>query len=133
MPRYLLDTNALSALVNDPIGRVAQQLALVGVDAVCTSVICAGELRFGIARVDKPDVRQGVEKVLGHILTLPMEEPVGEIYARLRAGLELSGRPIGSNDFWIASHALHLNCAVVTAKEREFRRVPGLTVENWLA
>ena len=40
---------------------------------------------------------------------------------------------IGQNDLWIAAHARTLNATLVTANEREFRRVEGLAVENWLA
>jgi len=64
---------------------------------------------------------------------MPFEEPADLIYADIRATLEKSGTPIGANDLFIAAHALALNATLVTGNEREFRRVPGLEVENWLA
>ena len=58
--------------------------------------------------------------------------PIDVVYARARLELEAAGTPIGANDLWIAAHALALDLTLVTANEREFHRVPGLSVENWL-
>jgi tRNA(fMet)-specific endonuclease VapC len=52
-------------------------------------------------------------------------------YGRIRAVLEKKGRPIGAMDLLIAAQALSLGVRLVTNNEREFRRVPGLRVENW--
>jgi tRNA(fMet)-specific endonuclease VapC len=71
--------------------------------------------------------------VLESIDAAAWESPADLHYGELRAALERAGTPIGSNDMLIAAHALALNCTPVTANEREFRRVPGLTVENWAA
>jgi tRNA(fMet)-specific endonuclease VapC len=46
--------------------------------------------------------------------------------------LQQRGEPIGGNDFWIAAHALALGATLVTANLREFKRVPGLKLENWV-
>jgi tRNA(fMet)-specific endonuclease VapC len=51
----------------------------------------------------------------------------------LRTDLESTGRVIGANDLLIASHAMALNCTLVTDNDREFSRIPDLAVENWLA
>jgi tRNA(fMet)-specific endonuclease VapC len=53
-------------------------------------------------------------------------------YGRLRAPLEGNGLPIGQNTMWIAAHALSLDLTLVTDNTREFARIPGLRVENWL-
>lgn len=55
-----------------------------------------------------------------------------ETYGRIRTVLERKGRPIGPMDLLIAAHALSLSVRLVTSNEDEFRRVPGLAVENWL-
>ena len=55
-----------------------------------------------------------------------------EAYGSLRAELESKGPPIGPLDTLIASHALSIGVTLITNNEREFRRVPGLNVENWL-
>jgi tRNA(fMet)-specific endonuclease VapC len=63
---------------------------------------------------------------------LPLTHKVVEPYAELRASLRKLGQPIGPNDLWIAAHALSEDLTVVTGNTREFSRVPGLRVENWL-
>lgn len=54
-----------------------------------------------------------------------------EHYGEIRADLQKNGQPIGNNDLWIAAHACAEDWVVVTNDEREFKRVPGLVVENW--
>lgn len=61
-----------------------------------------------------------------------MDQPADHRYAELRIALEHSGTPIGPNDMLIAAHALALDLILVTANVREFARVPGLIMENWL-
>jgi len=56
----------------------------------------------------------------------------GEHYGEIRAILQWSGQPIGNNDLWIAAHARAEGWILVTNNETEFRRVPGLLVENWV-
>jgi tRNA(fMet)-specific endonuclease VapC len=53
-------------------------------------------------------------------------------YARVRIGLERAGSPIGANDLLIAAHALALDAVLVSDNEREFARIDGLRLENWL-
>ncbi|WP_422126810.1 type II toxin-antitoxin system VapC family toxin [Thioalkalivibrio sulfidiphilus] len=132
-PRYLLDTNVISELVRHPQGVVAKQIAAVGETAVCTSIVVAAELRFGAAKRDSVRLTNQVDAILGAMDVLPLDAPADSAYARLRAALEKSGRPIGPNDMLIAAHALAAECVLVTANADEFSRVPGLRVENWLA
>lgn len=130
--RYLLDTNILSDLVRRPQGVVAEQLARVGEGAVCTSILVAAELRFSALKSGSKRLARQLERILSAITIVPLEEPADEEYARVRQHLETGGTPIGPNDLLIAAHALALDCLLVTANDREFRRVPGLRVENWL-
>ena len=65
------------------------------------------------------------------ILSNPPED-IGVHYGRIRSDLESAGETIGPNDLLIAAHARAAGLTVVTANEREFGRVPGLRVENWL-
>ncbi|MFU8820489.1 MAG: type II toxin-antitoxin system VapC family toxin [Gammaproteobacteria bacterium] len=132
-PRYLLDTNMLSELIRRPAGDVAQRLAAVGEHAVCTSIVVSCELRFGAAKSGSARLRRRVDAILSALPVLPLEAPADRHYARLRAHLAQRGTPIGPNDLLIAAHARSLSLAVVTADEAEFRRVPGLAVENWLS
>jgi len=130
--RHLLDTNIVSDLVRNPQGRIAMRIAEVGEDAVCTSVIVAAELRYGAAKKASERLTAQLERVLAGLQILPLEEPADVAYGKVRAQLEMAGTPIGGNDMLIAAHALSLGCCVVTDNEREFARVEGLNVSNWL-
>jgi tRNA(fMet)-specific endonuclease VapC len=130
--RYLLDTNILSDLIRNPQGRAAMRQATVGADAICTSVIVAAELRFGAAKRGSIILTGKVEALLGATSVLSFDPPADETYAHVRKTLEIAGTPIGANDLLIAAHTLSAGCVLVTDNEREFARVPGLTIENWL-
>ena len=130
--RYLLDTNVVSALVRDPHGPVADKIREVGETEVCTSIVVAAELRYGAAKKGSPRLSRQVEAVLEAFPIIPLEEPADAIYAHVRLAVERAGQPIGGNDLLIAAQGLSLEYVVVTANEREFRRVQGLEVENWL-
>ncbi len=128
----LLDTNILSDLVRHPQGVVRRWIERVGEDAVCTSIIVAAELRFGAAKRGSVALAAQVEAVLSAMRVQPLDVPADREYGRLRLQLEQTGQPIGPNDLLIAAHALALGATVVTDNQREFQRVPGLRVENWL-
>jgi tRNA(fMet)-specific endonuclease VapC len=130
--RYLLDTNIVSELVRNPHGEMTDQIVRVGEESICTSIIVAGELRFGAEKKGSERLTFQLEAVLSAIEILPLEEPVDKQYARLRYHLEKAGTPIGPNDMLIAAHALSLGLTLVSANQREFSRVPGLAVEDWL-
>lgn len=132
MRRYLLDTNILSGLLKQPAGEVARRIGEVGEDAICTSVVVACELRYGAAKKGSPALSEKVEQLLLAVEIAPLERGVERPYGALRAFLERAGTPIGANDYLIAAQALSLGLTLVTDNIREFSRVPGLTVENWL-
>ena len=131
--RYLLDTNILSDLVRNPQGLVAQKIVATGEKSICTSIIVAGELRFGAKKLGSKRLSNQLSLILSAVDILPLEEPADQRYGELRADLEKRGETIGPNDMLIAAHALILDCVIVTANVREFSRVPNLRVENWLA
>jgi tRNA(fMet)-specific endonuclease VapC len=130
--RYLLDTNIVSALVRDPHGKIADKIRAVGEANVCTSIIVAAELRYGAAKKGSMRLQAQLESVLGALEVLPLDLPADASYGDIRAQLERLGQPIGGNDLLIAAHALTLSYAIVSDNEREFERVEGLVVENWL-
>lgn len=130
--RYLLDTNAMSELMRGPVNKVAAAIETVGPDAVCTSIVVVCELKFGAARRQSAKLTANLTKVLETIVIEDFKAPADAAYAELRAALEKAGTPIGQMDMMIAAHALVLGATVVTANEREFSRVPGLRVENWM-
>ena len=132
MTRYLLDTNVLSELIRHPQGKTAKRLAKVGEANVCTSIVVAAELRYGCAKAGSHRLQAAVEDLLDEIEVLPLEVPADTEYGRIRAELEASGQTVGGNDLMIAAHAHTLDATIVTANVREFRRVRGLKVENWV-
>ena len=132
-PAWMLDTNALSELIRNPGGPLVQRLAAVAPDSVCTSIVVACELRFGAQRKGSATLTQRVEQLLAALVVLPFDEPADEHYAGIRTALERAGTPIGSHDLFIAAHARSRGLTLVTHNLREFARVPGLKVEDWLA
>jgi tRNA(fMet)-specific endonuclease VapC len=129
---YLLDTNILSALLRHPSGQIAQRLGRHAADEVCTSIIAASELRFGAVKCGSAKLSTAVEGLLARLQTMPFESPADRFYAQVRTHLETAGTPIGANDMLIAAHTLALDCTLVTDNDREFSRIEGLRIENWL-
>ena len=132
MTHYLLDTNIVSDMVRNPQGHIAGHIRKVGESRVATSIIVASELRYGAEKKGSARLTLQLESVLGALQALPFETPADEFYGRIRVELEALGKPIGSNDLLIAAHALSLGHTLVTDNNREFSRVRGLKVENWL-
>lgn len=129
---FLLDTNIVSDLVRHPAGRIAERIAKVGEQQVCTSIIVAAELRYGATKRASARLSAQLETVLGAIPVLPFESPSEVVYGALRAQLEKRGRPIGANDLLIAAQTLALGQTLVTDNTTEFSYVPELSLENWL-
>ena len=131
--RYLLDTNILSDLILNPQGTVAQRISSAGESTVCTSIVVASELRFGAAKSGSLKLADRIDLILSALDILPLEVPADRHYGEVRQQLASEGTPIGPNDLLIAAQALALGLTVVTANVREFSRVRGLRVENWLS
>jgi len=130
--KFMLDTDTFSYLVNG-VPQVLQRYAGVLDDDVGLSVISYGEILFGISK-QKPGVskQKRIEYLLDQMPIALMDENVAKRYGQIRSTLELSGKPIGPNDTWIAAHALSLGATLVTGNVREYKRVAGLKVENWI-
>ncbi|WP_020494039.1 type II toxin-antitoxin system VapC family toxin [Verrucomicrobium sp. 3C] len=132
MSRYLLDTNIISNIVRNPFGLAARRMETVDPKELCTSIIVAAELRYGCAKKGSAKLRARVESVLETIPVLPLAVPVDAEYGGIRAELEAAGQIIGLNDLWIGAHACVLGMTLVTENTREFHRIRGLRVENWM-
>ena len=130
--RYLLDINIVSDLVRNPQGKVARQVRRVGEKHVCTSIIVAAELRYGADKKGSTRLSSQLEAVLGALEVIPFEAPADTSYGLLRTRLEHAGTPIGANDLLVAAQALARGHVMVTDNEREFSRVEGLRLQNWL-
>ena len=128
----MLDTNVVSELIRDPYGAAAKRIEIVKVENCCVSIFTASELRYGAQKKGSPRLSRDVEESLLRIAVIPFEAPADAIYAEIRNVLARSGQLIGPVDLFIAAHALALDVTLVSANVREFSRVPGLRIENWL-
>ena len=127
----MLDTNVVSELVRRPDGQTARRAASIEPRTIAVSIIVAAELRYGAERRGSDRLTRQLEAVLAALEILPLTEPADAHYAAIRSELERVGRPVGHNDLLIAAHARALDATLVTRNIREFRRVPGLAVEDW--
>ncbi|RKR06720.1 tRNA(fMet)-specific endonuclease VapC [Kushneria sinocarnis] len=132
MLRYMLDTNiciyvirnrppALRATFNENAARL------------CISSVTLAELSYGAEKSAKPAHNLSVvENFTARLAVLDFNDAAASHFGQIRAGLERAGTPIGAFDLMIAAHARSQGLTVVTNNEREFDRVPGLIVANWV-
>jgi tRNA(fMet)-specific endonuclease VapC len=134
MARYLLDTNICIYIRQKRPESVLKRFRKLAVGDAAISVITYGELAYGAERSSeaaRETNRQLLAELVGLLPVLAMPQTAGENYGIVRASLERRGEMIGNNDLWIAAHAKAASLTLVTNNEREFKRVPGLKVENW--
>lgn len=129
---HLLDTNILSELIRNPQGIVRDRIAEVGESSVCISLIVAAEVRYGCAKKNSQRLTEQADAILAALPILPLEANVDWHYADIRNDLEARGLLIGPNDLFIAAHARVLGLTLVRRNVREFKRVRGLKVQDWL-
>ena len=94
--------------------------------------VVATELAYGVAKSRSARNKAALEMFLAPLEILPFDTKAVWAYGALRANLERQGQPIGALDAMIAAHALSLDAPLVTHNTREFERVPGLRLENWV-
>lgn len=132
---WLLDTDSLAYLINRSPGseRIRRRLSGRSPGEVRLSAITLSEVHYGLA---SGEVSLERREALGALVDLLHVEDYPAAAARdfgeIRVVLERAGRRIGPYDLLIAAHARHIGAVLVTNNEREFRRVPGLSVQNWL-
>jgi len=131
-PRYMLDTDICIYISKQKPSGVKARFDRLKPGQTIMSVITYGELYYGASKSSQK------AKALAHLAGMVQDIPVeclnskaSEAYGKIRAELEAQGRMIGSNDLWIAAHAMALDVTLATNNEWEFLRVTGLAVENW--
>jgi tRNA(fMet)-specific endonuclease VapC len=129
---YVLDTNILiAALKAQP--EVRLRLEVTPLSALRLSTIVLGELEYGAEKsAHSRRNRARLATVARRFPLVGIDYETTRHYARVRALLERRGTTIGANDLWIAAQALAIDATLVTDNQREFSRVPGLKLENWL-
>jgi len=132
---YLLDTNILSELIKrKPNAQLLARLSLEPPYTLYTSCVCVMELRFGSALRDDFERFWGKisKEIISRINILQIGEPEVLIAGDLLADLRKTGQIIGLEDVLIAASAIAHRHTVVTGNMRNFSRIRGLQVENWL-
>jgi tRNA(fMet)-specific endonuclease VapC len=128
----LLDTNICIHVINARPQAVLDQFRQYRMGEIGVCSVVAAELADGVARSGSARNRQALEMFLAPLEILPFDEAAVWAYGDLRAELERKGTPIGALDTMIAAHALSQQSTLVTNNIREFARVPGLSLENWV-
>jgi tRNA(fMet)-specific endonuclease VapC len=132
-PRYLLDTNICLYIRQNRPEQVLRHFRRLRPGEAALSVITYGELLYGANKsTHRSDGLELLREVARLLPPLALPESAGESYGIIRAELERKGELIGNNDMWIAAHALASDLTLVTNNEKEFRRVSGLRLQNWV-
>ena len=130
---YLLDTNICIYAINGRYPKLSDQLLHIHPDDICVSSITIGELEYGAAKSRCGDrTRLIMHAFLSNYEVLPFTEKDAILFGQLRAQLALSGTPIGAYDVMIAAQGVARNLTVVTHNTREFSRIPGIVLEDWI-
>lgn len=130
---YLLDTNICIYIIKKKPARVLEKFRSLPIGSIGISSITLAELQYGIMRSSNPERNQeALDKFLTPLEILDFDYPATIEYGKIRATLAEKGTPIGPLDTLIASHAKSLGLTLVTNNEREFVRVTGLKIENWI-
>lgn len=130
---YMLDTNiCIYAIKNKP-EKVLKQFKKELNNGICISSITLAELEYGIKNSSNPAKNeQSLLKFLLPLSILPFGSAAASKYGEIRTYLKKQGKPIGPLDMLIAGHAKAEKLILVTNNVREFERVPGLELENWV-
>lgn len=130
--KYMLDTNICIFVIKQKPEEVIKRFLSHKPEELCISSITYAELMHGVEKsraVDKN--RLAIALLLSAINILDFDTEAAEEYGKVRAVLEKKGTPIGPMDMLIAAHAKSKDLVLVTNNTREFRRVEGLTIEDW--
>ncbi len=131
--RFMLDTNICIYLIKHRPQRLLNRFGRTPVGDLGISTVILAELEYGAAKSSRPEQnRSALTGFITPLEVVPFSNAAARLYGRIRALLEEKGKTIGSMDLLIAAHALSLSVRIVTSNEAEFKRVPGLRVENWV-
>ena len=133
MISYMLDTNICIHIIKHRADALYNKLSVLPVERVAISSIVHAELWYGVTQSKKKVQNEAALKdFLEYVNVLDWPSAAGQIYGKIRTHLKAKGTPIGAMDMLIAAHAVSVNAVLVTDNTKEFQRVPGLKLENWL-
>ena len=133
MLKYILDTNICIYIAKESPSQVLKRFESLSPGVVGMSIITHAELLYGAKKSNNSTKAEKLVSQLTELISvLPVANNVAQHYADIRATLAKQGKIIGNNDLWIAAHVRSQDKILVTNNEKEFCRVDGLTVENWV-
>ena len=129
----MFDTDTCAFILRRTSAELLDRIQKVPLENQSMSVVTLAELLYGVrVSAKKKANRIAVDTLVRHVEVLDWSRAAAEHYAEIRADLKKRGQLIGANDLLIAAHARSLGSALVTNNVKEFRRVKGLSVENWM-
>lgn len=127
---YLLDANAVIALLNDRNSQLAQRARLCKPTDIFISSIVVQELFYGAFKSQRSEYNVSlIDQLQFEVLDFDKED--ARVAGEVRAGLAVQGTPIGPYDVLIAGQAKARNLILITHNTSEFERVPGLSIQDW--
>ena len=131
--RYMLDTDTCIFITRKSEPALLARIESVPLANQCISVVTLAELLYGVQLSSMKKVNQeAVDLFAQHVEVLEWTAEAAKHYAEIRADLKKKGQQLGANDLLIASHARSIGAVIVTNNVKDFGRVQGLTLENWL-
>jgi tRNA(fMet)-specific endonuclease VapC len=131
---YLLDTDTCAFVLRRGSARLIERIQSVPLAQQAISVVTYAELLYGVRVSSKKKAnKEALDALLRHLAVLDWSPLAARHYAEIRADLKKTGSMIGANDLMIAAHARSLAAIVVTNNTKDFARVKGLKVENWMS
>jgi tRNA(fMet)-specific endonuclease VapC len=132
--KYLLDTNTCIYIINKKPPSAISRIQSKQPEEVAISTVTVAELEYGVHRSQRIDQnRIALLEFLVPLTILDFDQGAAAVYGSIRASLESRGTPIGPLDLMIAAAAMSQGLILVTNNEKEFSRVEGLQLENWIA
>jgi len=133
MSQYMLDTDTCAFILRKSSAVLLERIQSVPLLQQCMSVVTLAELLYGVQVSSRKKVnRDAVEALVHHVTVLEWSLGAADHYAEIRADLKKTGQQIGANDLLIAAHARSMGAVIVTNNVKDFGRVRGLKVENWM-
>lgn len=132
MLTYMLDTNIVIYIIKRRPLAVLEKFNLHH-NRLCVSSITVAELYYGAEKSAFPEKNKAViEDFLSRLTILPYENKAAAHFGNIKAELAKQGKIIGENDIHIAAHCRSEGMVLVSNNLREFERVAGLRLENWV-
>ena len=130
--RYMLDTNICIYIIREKPIKVLKKLSTFDLSDIVISAITHSELEYGVAKSRRrKENHEALIKFLAPLEILPYDDKAAVDYGQIRHHLEKKGAMVGAMDMLIGAHARSIPATLVTHNIREFKRIPGLRVENW--